>query len=187
MFENSFADHKGPKKMAMTARSSVKAERPSRIYKNIVKRVMDSTLILLSLPFILPALIAVAVMIKRDGGSILYCQERVGINGRVFRMWKFRTMVPNAEEKLKELIANDPKVAREWDAHQKLKNDPRVTRIGAVLRKTSIDELPQLWNVLVGEMSLVGPRPMMVDQRELYPGKAYYDCLLYTSPSPRDA
>jgi len=83
-------------------------------------------------------------------------------------------MVINADAKLEAYLASDPEARAEWDAHQKLKKDPRITLFGRILRKSSLDELPQLWNVLKGEMSLVGPRPMMESQRELYPGVSYY-------------
>ena len=83
-------------------------------------------------------------------------------------------MVPNAQSKLDGYLAQNPEARVEWETTQKLKNDPRITRVGRILRKTSLDELPQLWNVLVGDMALVGPRPMMLDQRTMYPGKGYY-------------
>ncbi|KPQ19499.1 MAG: sugar transferase [Rhodobacteraceae bacterium HLUCCA24] len=89
-------------------------------------------------------------------------------------MWKLRSMVPDAERMLDAYVAANPQAKAEWHRDQKLRNDPRITRIGSFIRKTSIDELPQLWNVLIGDMSLVGPRPMMPSQRDLYPGIAYY-------------
>ena len=110
-----------------------------------------------------------------DGGRAFYSQTRIGRNGRTFRMWKLRTMVPDAEARLREYIATNPAARAEWNATQKLKNDPRITRVGRFLRKSSIDELPQLWNVLTGSMSLVGPRPMMVEQQALYYGHGYYN------------
>ena len=103
-----------------------------------------------------------------------YRQARVGRGGRIYRIWKLRSMVMNADQKLEAHLAADPAARAEWDETQKLKRDPRITRFGRLIRKSSLDELPQLWNVLIGDMSLVGPRPMMPDQRALYPGRAYY-------------
>ena len=110
-----------------------------------------------------------------DGHNPFYSQMRVGKNGRSFRMWKLRTMVPNADEMLESYLAEHPAARLEWNATQKLKRDPRVTWLGFLLRKTSLDELPQLWNVLNGTMSLVGPRPIMVNQRDAYTGHAYFN------------
>lgn len=174
MFNQSTAPRDGTDHLAFVAKPGVFHSQPAPIYKHFMKRVIDTICILLSLPFLLPILLLITIWVARDGHSPLYSQARVGRGGRTFRMWKFRTMVPDAERKLKELIASDIEIAREWHTHQKLKNDPRITAIGHFLRKTSIDELPQLWNVLTGDMSLVGPRPMMTDQKELYPGKAYF-------------
>lgn len=89
-------------------------------------------------------------------------------------MWKLRSMVPNADAVLEDYLNSNPDARIEWDRTQKLKHDPRITTVGRLIRKTSIDELPQLLNVFKGEMALVGPRPMMLDQRVLYPGVAYY-------------
>ena len=174
MFNGSTARQSGTDKLAFVTKSGLFSTRPSPVYKEFTKRLLDTLFIVLSLPFLLPMLVVITVLVARDGHSPLYSQERVGKGGRTFKMWKFRTMVPNAEQKLKELITTDRALAVEWHAHQKLKNDPRITAIGQMLRKTSIDELPQLWNVLTGDMSLVGPRPMMTDQKDLYPGKAYF-------------
>lgn len=147
----------------------------SGIYRNFVKRALDVALVLLSLPVTLPVILGLAlVVILQDGHLPFYTQARVGQGGRIFRFWKLRSMVWNAEGRLADHLARDPAARAEWDHCQKLKADPRITRFGKFLRKSSLDELPQLWNVLKGDMSLVGPRPMMPDQEVLYPGRAYY-------------
>jgi lipopolysaccharide/colanic/teichoic acid biosynthesis glycosyltransferase len=138
------------------------------------KRLLDITLVLLALPFLLPFLVIIGALVAMDGHSPFFRQERVGLSGKRFYMWKFRTMVPNAEAHLKSYLAQNPEALAEWDEKQKLTVDPRITKIGRILRRTSVDELPQLINVLTGEMSLVGPRPMMPCQQALYPGHAYY-------------
>lgn len=139
-----------------------------------LKRVLDVTFVLLVLPFLLPFLAIVGVLIALDGHSPFFRQERVGLKGQRFFMWKFRTMVPNAESHLQSYLASNADARAEWDERQKLTVDPRITKVGRILRRTSVDELPQLINVLTGEMSLVGPRPMMPSQQALYPGHAYY-------------
>ena len=144
------------------------------LYRSFFKRVLDVTLVLLSAPLVLMIVLPLMVYILRDGHSPIYWSERVGRRGRIFRMMKLRTMVPDAEAKLEAHLAAHPVDAAEWTATQKLKCDPRITGFGRFLRKSSLDELPQLWNVLKGDMSLVGPRPMMPNQRQLYPGRAYY-------------
>ena len=144
------------------------------LYMDGVKRWLDIVLILITLPVTLPVTLMLMGLVALDGHSPIYCQKRIGRGGRVFRMVKIRTMVPGADALLQHYLDADPDVRREWDESQKLKSDPRITLIGRVLRKCSLDELPQLWNVLKGDMSLVGPRPMMVDQQKLYPGTAYF-------------
>lgn len=139
-----------------------------------VKRALDIFLVLLMAPIVIPVVLAMAAMVAFGGGKPFYSQMRVGHSGRAFRIWKVRTMTVNADEVLEQHLSEDPAAREEWDTTQKLKNDPRITRIGHVFRKTSLDELPQLWNVLCGSMSLVGPRPMMVSQKSQYPGAAYY-------------
>lgn len=143
-------------------------------YEMGLKRVFDVVCILASLPFVLPLIALLALLVSQNGGSGFYSQDRVGRNGRIYRMWKLRTMVVNADTILQDYLAKNPEAAAEWELTQKLKRDPRITPIGRVLRKTSIDELPQLWNVLIGDMSLVGPRPMLPEQKEKYPGFAYF-------------
>ena len=143
-------------------------------YRRLFKRLLDLTLVLLAAPFIVPLVAMLALLVARDGGKPFYTQERVGKGGRVFRMWKLRSMVVDADARMAAYLAANPAAREEWEINQKLTNDPRVTVFGAILRKTSLDELPQLWNVFIGDMSLVGPRPMMVNQRHLYPSAAYY-------------
>jgi exopolysaccharide production protein ExoY len=144
------------------------------VYRRRLKRAFDIAAIVASLPIVLPLIAVLALLIRRDGGPVFYSQDRVGRGGRVFRFWKLRSMVVDAETLLVEHLAADPAARAEWAASQKLKDDPRVTRIGRLIRKTSMDELPQLWNVIRGDMSLVGPRPIMPDQLPLYPGRAYF-------------
>ncbi|MEI4473733.1 sugar transferase [Frigidibacter sp. MR17.24] len=138
------------------------------------KRLFDLVAILAMAPVILPLIGLMVLMVRRDGGPAFFRQKRVGRHGQAFWMLKMRTMVPDAEGRLQAHLAADPEARAEWDRHQKLARDPRITRVGRLLRRTSLDELPQLLNVLRGEMSLVGPRPMMISQIGLYPGRAYY-------------
>jgi lipopolysaccharide/colanic/teichoic acid biosynthesis glycosyltransferase len=143
-------------------------------YSVYAKRMIDVTAVLVALPIILLVVLVLALLVRRDGGPAFYVQDRVGRGGRIFRLWKLRTMVTDADRRLAEHLALNPRARTEWEEHQKLKNDPRITRLGRILRRTSLDELPQLWNVLRGDMSLVGPRPMMPNQCALYPGQTYY-------------
>lgn len=151
-----------------------RTSRRRSMYRRWGKRTFDITLVLLAAPIILPLMLPVIALVAMDGGRPFYSQMRIGLNGNSYRMWKLRSMVHNAEEKLQEYIANNPAAKEEWDRDQKLKQDPRITKMGRFIRKTSMDELPQLWNVLTGDMSIVGPRPMMENQRSLYPGKHYF-------------
>ena len=144
------------------------------LYSRFGKRVFDVMIVMLFAPIVLPLVLPVALLISFDGSNPFYRQTRIGKGGKQFRMWKFRSMVSNADAKLDAYLDAHPDAKDEWDKMQKLKNDPRITKIGRFIRKTSMDELPQLWNVLKGDMSLVGPRPMMVCQKELYLGEDYY-------------
>lgn len=155
-------------------RRATDAVLPRSIYTRFGKRIMDVCLIFVLSPFILTLVVAAATVIRMEGGPAFYVQNRLGKGGRVFRLLKLRTMVENAEESLQTYLDAHPEARAEWDTNQKLRNDPRITRVGRFLRRTSLDELPQIWNVLVGDMSLVGPRPMMVEQGPLYPGRTYY-------------
>lgn len=140
----------------------------AKLSSRILKRIFDiigaiSIIIILS-----PLLLYISLKVKKDGGPAIYGHERIGKGGVSFKCLKFRSMVMNSKEVLEELLIRDPMAKKEWDETFKLKNDPRVTKIGGVLRRTSLDELPQLFNVLKGEMSLVGPRPIITAELERY-------------------
>lgn len=143
-------------------------------YVCCVKRGFETLLILAAAPVVLPLILLMAFLIALDGGKPFYAQERIGLGGRAFRIWKLRTMMVDGDATLADHLAADADARQQWDRTQKLKCDPRVTRMGRFLRKTSLDELPQLLNVLNGTMALVGPRPMMVKQRPMYHGLGYY-------------
>jgi lipopolysaccharide/colanic/teichoic acid biosynthesis glycosyltransferase len=138
------------------------------LYANHGKRLLDLVIVTLSLPIVLPVLLLCALANLVTGNAVFYTQLRLGRHGKIFRIWKLRTMDPRAEEMLQEILQDDPARREEWLTTQKLKDDPRITRVGAFLRRTSLDEIPQLFNVLRGDMSLLGPRPMMLDQVEIY-------------------
>jgi Undecaprenyl-phosphate galactose phosphotransferase WbaP len=145
---------------------SQKLLRPS---SRFVKRCLDLALaILLSIPVALTVALFALLIKLEDGGPILYGNERLGLSGKKFKAWKLRSMVTDGDELLRQHLAKFPEELANWNATQKLKRDPRLTRIGALIRKTSIDELPQFWNVLVGEMSVVGPRPVLECQVPMY-------------------
>lgn len=152
-------------------------ERPmSPVLGGITKRGMDIVGASMGLILIAPLFLLVAALVKfSDGGSVLYGHCRIGRGGRLFNCLKFRTMVPNADEVLAAYLRSNPEAREEWHRDQKLKNDPRVTRVGAVLRKLSLDELPQIVNILRGDMSIVGPRPVVRDELEKYgPAVSHY-------------
>ena len=137
-------------------------------YLRFGKRALDIVLASIALGLALPVLVVLALALWIESGNPFYTQLRLGRGGRHFRMIKLRTMVPDAERRLAWHLDADPALRAEWDLTQKLKRDPRITPIGRLLRKTSLDELPQVLNVLKGDMSLVGPRPMLPDQLPLY-------------------
>ena len=140
----------------------------SRWHVRFFKRCLDIAGALLAVLILSPLLGYIAWQVRRDGGSAIYGHPRVGKDARPFKCYKFRSMVVDASAVLAELLERDPQARLEWDRDFKLKNDPRITRIGASLRRTSLDELPQLWNVIRGEMSLVGPRPIVQDELARY-------------------
>ena len=135
----------------------------------IIKRIMDITGSGLGLLFLLPWFLLFGLLIRLDSpGQIFYRQVRMGKNGKPIQVIKFRSMFQNADQVLQQKLSSDPQIKEEWHRYQKIKKDPRITRVGAFMRKYSLDELPQLWNVFVGEMSLVGPRPILLNQADLY-------------------
>lgn len=134
----------------------------------LLKRAFDIVVSSLALLVLSPVFIVLTVMIRRDGGPAFFSQLRTGRNGELFRCYKFRSMRIDAEAFLTKYLAENPEAAEEWAQFQKLKKDVRITRLGHFIRKTSVDELPQLFNVLIGDMSLVGPRPIMPDQENFY-------------------
>jgi Undecaprenyl-phosphate galactose phosphotransferase WbaP len=130
---------------------------------------MDILLVLVCGLPALPMAVVIALVIRLDSpGCVLYGHKRIGWQGREIKIWKFRTMVNDAEAVLADILAKDPAARQEWETTRKIKADPRVTRAGRLLRQTSLDELPQLWNVLKGEMSLVGPRPIVAEEIRHY-------------------
>lgn len=143
------------------------------------KRLVDIALALFGIVLLAPLLLICYVLtVASSPGPALFRHRRVGFNGKHFNCLKFRTMATDASERLRRLLASDPAAAAEWAANRKLRNDPRVTTIGAILRKSSLDELPQLFNVLRGEMSIVGPRPVTDEELERYGSSigAYLAC-----------
>jgi lipopolysaccharide/colanic/teichoic acid biosynthesis glycosyltransferase len=138
------------------------------------KRLVDVVGAAILLVVFVPVLAIIVTSVWLSGGSPIYGHERVGRGGRPFLCWKIRTMVPGAARQLDAILRSDPALEAEWKRDHKLRNDPRVTRLGRFLRLTSLDELPQLWNILVGEMSLVGPRPVTRDELVRYGLSARY-------------
>ena len=138
---------------------------PDRRPELLFKLVFDVAIAMLALLFLLPVFVVIAAAVSMDGGPVFYAHPRIGRGGRTFRCLKFRSMKVDADKLLADLLANDPAEALEWAVNRKLRNDPRVTAVGRFLRRSSLDELPQLINILRTEMSLVGPRPIV--QQEL--------------------
>jgi exopolysaccharide production protein ExoY len=142
------------------------------------KRLFDLASVVVILALFFWAIIGVAIAVRLTTGSpVIYGHRRIGRDGREFKCYKFRSMVPNADEVLAQLLASDPAAREEWQRDFKLKNDPRVTGVGRFIRKTSFDEFPQLWNVLKGEMSIVGPRPVVRKELDTYYGfgRSHYE------------
>ena len=145
----------------------------------IIKRLFDIFCSLIGCIFLLPIalIVKISYLLSGDTKTIFYKQKRIGKNGNFIYIYKFRSMVSNADEVLKELL-KDPKYKKEWDLNQKFENDPRITKVGKVLRKTSLDELPQFINVLKGDMSMIGPRPLVEGELDAHNGNhELYECV----------
>lgn len=145
-----------------------------------LKRLIDVVSALLALILFSPLFIFLILLVSLDGGPPFFRQLRLGYQGQIFTMWKFRSMVVDAETHLEMMLKNDETLREHWGVWRKFKSDPRTTILGKWLRRSSLDELPQLWNVLVGDMSLVGPRPILPGEVELWRG----DVIMYQSVRP---
>ena len=143
----------------------------------LIKRALDLALVLLASPLLVPLCLLLAVVIRATSpGPVLFFHRRLGKSGKFFSMWKFRSMHVDAAELLEAHFQRHPAARAEWIASHKLRSDPRVTRVGRFLRRTSLDELPQIWNVLNGSMSLVGPRPIVAAEIPKYGSEYFYYC-----------
>lgn len=141
----------------------------ARRRNRVIKRAFDLLFTICGGLCILPFLLVIAVMVAVDNkGNVIFAHRRIGRDGKEFKCYKFQTMIPNAQEALEKYLAENPEARKEWEESFKLTDDPRVTKLGSILRKTSLDEMPQLWNVIKGDMSLVGPRPIVVKEIERY-------------------
>ncbi len=146
-----------------------------------IKRIFDVTVSLFALIVLSPLLLITILAIKLDSkGKAIYTQDRIGLNGKLFKLYKFRSMVSDADKQLEEILAKDDVLALEYRINKKFKNDPRITRVGKFIRKVSIDELPQLVNVLKGDMSLIGNRPYL--PREIDDMRPYFEQIVKSKP-----
>jgi len=151
------------------------ANRLTRPVNLFLKRCIDLGLLFVSSPLTVPLILIISVLVKcTSKGPVFYGHTRIGKNGKMIKTWKFRSMVVDADKRLKELLQTNPALKKEWEENQKLEHDPRITAIGTFLRKTSLDELPQFFNILLGQMSLVGPRPVVEAERKKYGDKFTY-------------
>lgn len=156
--------------------------RPSSLFRyRVCKRAIDLFVIALAAPLLLPLLFIVAAVVKYNStGPVFFSHRRILRGGAFFSMWKFRTMCVNSSEVLEQYLTQHPKARTEWNRTHKLRTDPRVTSVGLFLRRYSLDELPQVWNVIMGRMSLVGPRPIVAAEVEKY--GEFFDCYCRAKP-----
>ncbi|WP_170386620.1 sugar transferase [Ruegeria atlantica] len=158
-------------KNSSTKTSSEIAE-PFGLYSRAGKRVFDIVLAILLLPAVIPVVLVLWCLVRQDGGPGFFGHTRVGKDAKPFKCWKIRSMVVDAESRLQSYLDAHPEAAAEWDRDHKLIHDPRINQLGRLLRETSLDELPQIWNVLKGEMSFVGPRPVVATELVKYGSSA---------------
>ncbi|WP_148216809.1 sugar transferase [Phenylobacterium zucineum] len=157
--------------------TTVRSHAPGLSLDGAATTTMNVTIALAAILFLAPLMIVVALLIyAQDGGPVVFAHKRLGRGGKHFKCLKFRSMAVDAEARLAELLARDPAARAEWEKDHKLRQDPRVTKLGAFLRKSSLDELPQLFNVLRGEMSLVGPRPIVDAEAAKYGRRFRHYC-----------
>ncbi len=175
----SYTEVAAPRQAAVSRRSN---RIPSGLFRyRVVKRCGDIFLVLVSLPVALLIIGIVAAVVKLSSpGPVFYSHRRIRKGGAFFSMWKFRTMCIDSAEVLEHHLARHPEARAEWNTTHKLRQDPRITRVGLFLRRYSLDELPQLWNVLAGQMSLVGPRPIVAAEVEKYAD--HFDCYCRVKP-----
>ncbi len=138
------------------------------LYRDFGKRAFDIAFVVAISPILFPVVALLALIVRLDGGAAFFGHKRVGKAGKTFTCWKLRSMVPDAEERLRTHLQSNKEANEFWQANFKLVDDPRVTKLGRFIRKTSLDELPQFWNVLIGDMSIVGPRPVTREETALY-------------------
>lgn len=170
------ADSRSPRFQSQNGSAPQGLQKPPRLRRR--KRALDLVLGAALIVFFAPLMVALAILVQLDGGPVLYACRRIGADGRSFRCWKFRSMVVDADRVLEHLLATDAQAHEEWNRNFKLRSDPRITAIGRFLRRTSLDELPQLFNVMTGSMSLVGPRPIVEAEIDRF-GRglwAYFAC-----------
>jgi len=158
--------------------SAVKTDQP---FAFAIKRIIDVVISVILVIMLAPLFLIIGILIKIEGGSVFFGSKRLGRSAQEFSCLKFRTMVPNAEHVLQDLLECNPEIKIMYETHRKIQNDPRITKIGKVLRTASLDELPQLINIIKGEMSLVGPRPILLDEADIY-GKS--QCEIYYTIRP---
>jgi Undecaprenyl-phosphate galactose phosphotransferase WbaP len=165
-----------------SSRSRRRHSIPAEFFRyRVVKRTLDVLCVLAAVPVLVPLVLAVALLIKLTSpGSVFFSHRRIRRGGAFFSMWKFRTMCVNSTEVLEDYLSQHPAARAEWSKTHKLRHDPRITPLGKFLRRYSLDEVPQVWNVLTGHMSLVGPRPIVAAEVERY--KDSFDCYCRVKP-----